>query len=34
MNAEPVALTALRPPTPPAVNRLFPRCVAKQPEDR
>jgi serine/threonine protein kinase/Tol biopolymer transport system component len=34
MNSEPPALATLQPMTPPAVERVVRRCLAKQPDDR
>jgi len=34
MNAEPAALATLQPLTPPALERLVTRCLAKHPDDR
>jgi eukaryotic-like serine/threonine-protein kinase len=34
MNAEPPAVAALQPLTPPSLDRLVRRCLAKQPEER
>jgi serine/threonine-protein kinase len=34
MNAEPVALTTLQPLTPPSMDRLVRKCLAKAPDDR
>jgi Tol biopolymer transport system component/serine/threonine protein kinase len=34
MSAEPLALTTVKPLTPPMVNRLVQQCLAKAPEDR
>ena len=34
MNAEPAALATLQPLTPPALDRVVTKCLAKHPDDR